>query len=101
MAAASMLGYSLIVSAPSSASAKGVGKILGKPEKTFGGRFVNDGKTMEKLAVECDVLVAGGGLAGVCAALSAARHGKKLCLFRTGRGSAEIRVPKSRCTRSA
>ena len=54
MAAASMLGYSLIVSAPSSASAKGVGKILGKPEKTFGGRFVNDaaGFAQNRL-VEC------------------------------------------------
>ncbi len=97
MAAASMLGYSLIVSAPSSASAKGVGKILGKPEKTFGGRFVNDGKTMEKLAVECDVLVAGGGLAGVCAALSAARHGKKVVLVQDrsrlgGNSSSEIKM---------
>lgn len=97
MTAASMLGYSLIVSAPASASAKGVGKIFGKPEKTFGGRFVNDGKTMEKLAVECDVLVAGGGLAGVCAALSAARHGKKVVLVQDrsrlgGNSSSEIKM---------
>ncbi len=47
--------------------------------------------------LECDVLVAGGGIAGVCAAVSAARHGVKvvLCQDRAvlgGNGSSEVRM---------
>ena len=30
--------------------------------------------------LECDVFIAGGGVAGVCAAISAARHGAKVVL---------------------
>ena len=45
-----------------------------------------------------DVLVAGGGLAGVCAAIAAARHGCKVALVQDrpvlgGNSSSEIRVP--------
>src|SRR5437016_3823424 len=35
---------------------------------------------MELVELSCDVMVAGGGLAGVCAAISAARHGAKVVL---------------------
>ena len=48
-----------------------------------------------------DVLVAGGGLAGVCAAISAARHGPKWCWCKTGRVSAATVRRRSRCTSSA
>ncbi|MBP1989141.1 FAD-dependent oxidoreductase [Paenibacillus eucommiae] len=45
-----------------------------------------------------DVVVCGGGLAGLCAAVSAARHGAKVCLVQDrpvfgGNSSSEIRVP--------
>ncbi len=44
-----------------------------------------------------DVIVVGGGMAGVCAAISAARQGKKVCLVQDrpvlgGCGSSEVRV---------
>ena len=35
---------------------------------------------MALVNLECDVFIAGGGLAGVCAAISAARHGAKVVL---------------------
>lgn len=45
-----------------------------------------------------DIVVCGGGLAGVCAAVAAARHGAKVCLVQDrpvfgGNSSSEIRVP--------
>ncbi len=47
--------------------------------------------------LECDVLVAGGGIAGVCAAISAARNGAKVILAQDrpvlgGNASSEIRM---------
>lgn len=52
---------------------------------------------MEKVAISCDVLVAGGGLSGICAALSAAREGAKVVLIEDrshlgGNASSEIRM---------
>ena len=52
---------------------------------------------MKKISLECDVLVAGGGLAGICAAISAARHGKKVVLVQDrsrlgGNSSSEIKM---------
>ncbi|MCP5116203.1 MAG: FAD-dependent oxidoreductase, partial [bacterium] len=35
---------------------------------------------MKLVELETDILVAGGGLAGVCAAITAARHGSKVVL---------------------
>src|SRR5438045_4895158 len=35
---------------------------------------------MALVNLECDVFIAGGGVAGVCAAISAARHGAKVVL---------------------
>jgi len=45
-----------------------------------------------------DIVVCGGGLAGLCAAVAAARHGAKVCLVQDrpvfgGNSSSEIRVP--------
>src|SRR4051812_34062663 len=42
--------------------------------------FAAGERHMRQVNLECDVLVAGGGLAGVCAAIAAARHGAKVVL---------------------
>jgi hypothetical protein len=52
---------------------------------------------MTLVELECDILVAGGGLAGVCAALSAARHGAKVVLVQDrsrlgGNSSSEVKM---------
>ena len=52
---------------------------------------------MEKVAISCDVLVAGGGLSGICAALSAAREGAKVVLIEDrshlgGNASSEVKM---------
>src|SRR5262249_10038839 len=52
---------------------------------------------MKLVEVTCDVLVAGGGLAGVCAAVSAARNGAKVILIQDrsrlgGNSSSEIKM---------
>ncbi len=52
---------------------------------------------MDKTKLSCDLLVVGGGLAGVCSAISAARHGAKVVLLQDrsrlgGNASSEIRM---------
>lgn len=52
---------------------------------------------MKRHEIECDLLVAGGGMAGVCAALSAARNGLRVVLVQDrsvlgGNASSEIRM---------
>ncbi len=52
---------------------------------------------MAKVDLSCDLLVAGGGLAGVCAALSAARNGSSVVLIQDrsrlgGNASSEVRM---------
>ena len=52
---------------------------------------------MRLVTLDCDVLVAGGGLAGVCAAISAARHGAKVVLVQDrsrlgGNSSSEVKM---------
>ncbi|WP_238325834.1 FAD-dependent oxidoreductase [Bryobacter aggregatus] len=49
------------------------------------------------VSLDCDVLVAGGGVAGVCAAISAARHGAKVVLIQDrsrlgGNSSSEVKM---------
>lgn len=53
--------------------------------------------TMRQVDLACDFLVAGGGMAGVCAALAAARHGLKVVLVQDrsrlgGNASSEVRM---------
>jgi hypothetical protein len=52
---------------------------------------------MRSVALDCDVLVAGGGLAGVCAAIAAARHGARVVLIQDrsrlgGNSSSEVKM---------
>lgn len=56
-----------------------------------------DTNPYKKKSYECDVLVAGGGMAGLCAAIAAARNGSKVVLIQDrsrlgGNASSEIRM---------
>lgn len=105
-ALASCAGYSVFVDA---------GKLLASdrgdlPEKSFGKYKIpprentadksfpiNGEAVMQRAKLECDVLVAGGGLSGLCAALAAARKGKKVILVHNrsrlgGNASSEIKM---------
>src|SRR5690349_18867679 len=66
------------------------------PEKLKPGQ-VADEPHMTRVDLECDVFVAGGGLAGICAAISAARNGSKVILVQDrsrlgGNASSEVRM---------
>ena len=99
--AATVLGYSAIITAPqvlarplpTDENSKRLAKL--QPKSAPGSA---DGeKLMRRADLECDLLVAGGGLSGIAAALSAARAGKKVILVQDrsrlgGNSSSEIRM---------
>lgn len=96
-----MFGYSLIVSAPKGAAAFEPTDERSRRLAALGASksapYAPNEKLMKKVSLECDVLVAGGGLAGICAAISAARHGKKVVLVQDrsrlgGNSSSEIKM---------
>lgn len=99
--AATVLGYSAIITAPqvlarplpSDENSKRLAKL--QPKSAPGS--AEGEKLMRRADLECDLLVAGGGLSGIAAALSAARAGKKVILVQDrsrlgGNSSSEIRM---------
>lgn len=67
----------------------------GKPVAGFGG--LEHEPNMTVVDLKCDLFVAGGGPAGVCAALAAARHGSKVILVQDrsrlgGNSSSEVKM---------
>ena len=57
----------------------------------------NNGRKLKSVAVDTDFVVVGGGLAGVCASIAAARRGVRVCLIQDrpvlgGNSSSEVRV---------
>ncbi|MBE6413831.1 MAG: FAD-dependent oxidoreductase [Verrucomicrobiaceae bacterium] len=90
------LGYSMAIYAPIEAEAKGVSSKYYSSKKINSG-VKNESALYSSKIIKCDVLVAGGGLAGVCAAISAARNGAKVVLVQNrsrlgGNSSSEIRM---------
>lgn len=61
------------------------------------GRKLDGEPNMTLVELSCDVFIAGGGMAGVCAAISAARHGAKVVLAQDrsrlgGNASSEVKM---------
>jgi hypothetical protein len=96
-----LTGYSLIVkldaagpTAPREELARQFERIA--PARPAGDRFAGE-PHMTLVDLAADILVAGGGMAGVCAALAAARHGAKVVLVQDrsrlgGNASSEVKM---------
>jgi len=104
--AAAFAGYSLLVRAPQSlandddpfVARKELGVKIDElaPDDTKPGAAASD-PNMHLVELEADLLVAGGGLAGICAAISAARLGSRVILVQDrsrlgGNSSSEVKM---------
>ncbi len=98
----SMLGYSMMVSVPPEATATTVAAISEKSKKidaSLEGKKYDSlsEPNMRKTELECDILVCGAGMAGISAAIAAARNGAKVILINDrsrlgGNASSEIKM---------
>lgn len=93
-----MAGYGLFVSVPQTQGATEIKykHSSAKASKAAGGSYEED-PLMDKTELECDLFIYGGGLAGVCAAIAAARGGAKVVLMQDrsrlgGNASSEIKM---------
>src|SRR6188472_3215602 len=85
---ASLGGYSLVVLADESSALAGTGRSTDQIREELariaprGGerRAAPDEPHMTLVKLDCDVFVAGGGMAGICAAVAAARNGAKVVI---------------------
>lgn len=90
-------GYSLIVLADQAAAQTTTPRPQFDRVAAPAAPFAPNEPHMRLMPLDCDVLVAGGGLAGVCAAIAAARHGAKVVLVQDrsrlgGNSSSEVKM---------
>lgn len=91
-------GYSLYVFAGPAAAAQSTARDFGTVAPPVARRRPSPSEPhMTLVDLKCDLLVAGGGLAGVCAAIAAARHGSKVVLVQDrsrlgGNSSSEVKM---------
>ena len=100
---ASALGYSLVVDASGLVAfaqpvrdADAIRETMDRVSPTVADRIAAE-PNMTVVSLECDLCIAGGGMAGVCAALAAARHGARVILIQDrsrlgGNASSEVRM---------
>ncbi len=91
-------GYSLYVFADPAQAARSAARDFGTVAPPVARRRPSPSEPhMTLVDLKCDLLVAGGGLAGVCAAIAAARHGAKVVLVQDrsrlgGNSSSEVKM---------
>ena len=98
-----LLGYSLMVSVDADASTLSDAQEMKEKSVDMMSRVKENKKplfsqpSMDNVLLDCDVLVAGGGLSGICAAIAAAREGAKVVLVQNrsrlgGNASMEVKM---------
>ncbi len=98
-----LLGYSLMISVDSDAAEQSSGLVMSRSSDEMIQRVKSSNKctfsqpSMDNVNLDCDILVAGGGLSGICAAIAAARDGAKVVLVQNrsrlgGNASLEVKM---------